>query len=118
MTDKAAPVPIKLKFAEVTLLLNVAEYGLKSAINEDRKAASPFAKPVYGLLFGKHRKAEYEPLLNTLRAGVTESKAYGSCEITLTWQQIETLSTDYSRYQQAFTVPPENQGIIGKITRA
>ena len=115
MTENAAPIPLKLKFAEVTFLLNAAEAGLKSAIAEDSKQASPFAKPLYSLFFAGPRKAEYAPLLAILRTGVTESKAYGSCEIGLTRQQKDTLSRDCQKYRQSFPVTSEQQKVIDKL---
>lgn len=118
MTGNAAPVQLKLKFAEVTFLLNVAEYGLKSAIAEDSKQVSAFARPFYGLLFAGPRKTEYEPLLGLLRTGVTESKAYGSCEITLTPLQKEVLTEDCQKYRQANPVSPEHQKAIDKLKAA
>lgn len=118
MTNNAAPVQLKLKFAEVTFLLNAAEYGLKSAIAEDSKQASPLAKPFYGLFFAGNRKADYEPLLGILRTGVTESRAYGSCEITLTQPQKETLASDCQKYRQTVAVPPEQLIAIDKLNAA
>jgi hypothetical protein len=118
MTDNAAPVQLKLKFAEVTFLLNVAEYGLKSTIAEDSKKASALTRPFYGLLFAGPRKAEYEPLLGLLRTGVTASKAYGSCEIALTQPQKEVLTSDCQKYRQANPVSPEHQKAIDKLNAA
>lgn len=118
MTGNAAPVQSKLKFAEVTFLQTVAEYGLKSAIAGDSKQASAVARPFYGLLFAGPRKAEYAPLLDLLKTGVTESKAYGSCEIALTQPQKEVLYSDCQKYQLAFPVTPEQQKAIDKLNAA
>ncbi|MBN9392547.1 MAG: hypothetical protein J0I20_31220 [Chloroflexi bacterium] len=118
MAGNAAPVQLKLKFAEVTFLQTVAEYGLKSAIAEDSKQALALTRPFHGLLFAGPRKAEYAPLLGLLRTGVTESKAYGSCEIALTPPQKEVLYSDCQKYRQAFPVNPEQQNAIDKLKAA
>lgn len=105
---------IKLSFDEVSFLLKVAEFGLKAAVAEDRTKAGLFAKP----FAGKGPKAEYAPLLATLQSGVTASKAYGSCVISLTPPEKATLSRDFLKYRQANPVPPEHQKALEKVNKA